>query len=116
MFTCKNCNEKQKESRGCLSPIDEKFAPVITIKECAICGGEDKECSLCHGKDKIEYRRCPVAMSKNAGYLIPHLSRLRQFGVFPDGSFSALKQGIPFLLASRIYDYYYAKFQAEYKP
>lgn len=113
LFTCRNCTDKQKENRGCVSPVPHA---VITVKECAICGGENNECALCKGKNRIEFYRCPVAMAKNASYLVHHLSRLREFGVYPNGSFSALKQSIPFVIASQIYDYYYNKFKAEYKP
>lgn len=96
-----------------MSPVQHS---VITVRECAICGGENTECTLCGGKNRIEFHRCPVAMAKNASYLVHHLTRLREFGVYPNGSFAALKQPVPFVIASQIYDFYYAKYKAEYKP
>lgn len=96
-----------------MSPVEYS---VITIRDCAICGGEKLGCTLCKGKNRIEFNRCPVAMAKNASYIMPHFTRLREFGVYPNGSFSMLQQTTPFLLAFQIYDYYYTKYKAEYKP
>lgn len=55
-----------------------------------------------------------MAKSYSVAYLVSHLQRYRKFGVYPDGSYSMLKQAVGFLRAAQIYDYFMQKYEADY--
>jgi len=113
-FKCWACDKEKKKRHGCVRPTPKK-KPVWYIDECFVCWGKNPKCKTCHGTNRILMYRCPHALARDSSVvrLLPHLTRYRKYGVYPDGTMAMLKQPIALLHAITVAEYFWNKYEME---